>query len=276
MKLLHIQNLLYGRPLLITRAGFNSIHEVVQAKLTGRRIVGMDDTDDMPTNPEDEEQEYDMSIEDGVAWIPIQGPIGRKLSLIERICGACDIDILREQIDLAKTYPDVETICFCVDSPGGSVDGVPDLAEYIAEVNKEKPCIACIEGMCCSAAYYLVAGCSEIIACGKTCYIGSVGTYCYLLDTSRQYQNEGIDPVLVKAGEKKGELMPGMKITADMIERLQKEVDYINGLFLSHVKGHRPNIPDSFLNGQAYYTEEALKANFVDGVISNKSELFPT
>ncbi len=269
-KMLHINHLVYERPLLITRSGFHTIDRLLKKRAEQDPM----DPEDMPEDgmPEDE---YDMEIEEGVAYIHINGPIGKNLDMLSKICGACDIATVKEEIDLALSYPDCEMICFLVNSPGGSVDGVPELAEYIAEISKEKPTVAVVEGMCCSAAYYLVAGVSEgIYAIGKTSYIGSIGVYAYLLDESRAYEKEGLKPVLVKAGENKGQGLPGFPIDQKMIDGLQKEIDYIYGLFRGHVAKCKPKVEDSTCQGDAYYAEEAYDLNLIDGIVSNISELF--
>lgn len=262
---------------MISREGFDTVHAVVQAKLHGEKPSFLSTIfAEPPMEDSDKDGPCDLRLENGVAWIRIEGPIGRKLSLLEKVSGVTDIDDLRENIDIAKTNPDVQAICFEVDSPGGSVSGVPDLAEYIAKVNNEEmPCYALIDEMCCSAAYYLVAGCSEILAVGRTSYCGSIGVYSYVLDSTRQYKEEGLDPILIKAGKNKGELLPGMPIDDEAKARMQKEVDYIYEMFSGHVSKCRPHVTSDSMQGHGYFAEEALKLGLIDGIISNRNELFP-
>lgn len=269
MRLAHIQKELYHRPLLITQDGFQTIHSLVQHKLKGN-VMPMDDM-------EDEEQEYDdVVLRDGVAYINVQGVIGRKLSFIEKACtGACDVEDLRDNIELAASYPDVAHIALVIDSPGGTVAGVPELAQRIKEINDTiKPVTAIVDGLCCSAAYYLAAGCDSILAIGKTSYIGSIGVYTYLLDESQYFAKEGVQPVVIKAGLNKGEGLPGMPITDEIKANLQKEVDYIYNLFTTHVKGNRPNVEDDTMQGRAYYSEEAEKLGLIDGYVNTINEIF--
>lgn len=269
MKLLHITNLLYNRPLFITRDGFNTVNMVVQNKLNNI-ATPLDEINEEEDNP------YIMNIdkEEGIAHLYIQGPIGKKLSFLEKMCGATDIDLLRDEIDFAVTYPEVNTLLFHVDSPGGSVDGVPELAEYIADISKDKQTVALVDGLACSAAYYLISGCNSIIALGKTSYIGSVGVYAYLLDESRKYENAGVTPVLIKSGVKKGEGLPGMPITEEMKAGIQSEVDYLYKNFADFVSKYRPDIDkEKSMNGGSWYAEEALTRGFIDSIISNMKEL---
>lgn len=267
MKLLHIQNLIYNRPLLISRDGFNSIHSVIQNKLLQTNI-----TEDNIIDPEDNEN--NMTIENGIANIYINGPIGKHLSLLERVCGATDIEILREELDLASTYPDVETIVLNINSPGGSCELIPEISAYIAEINKNiKPITTLIDGMCCSAAYWLAAGSTEIISVGKTSTIGSIGCYCFLIDESRAYQDNGLQPILIKSVQDKGALMPGMTITDNQKQDLQGEVDYIHKLFVEHIKKYR-NVDDQYLTGKSYMSEKALEYNLIDGIIDRPDQLF--
>lgn len=278
MKLLHISQELYTKPLLITKPGFLVVHNLLQSKIRGekdksfiRRLMPKlnDDYEDML----DEDSGYTMEIDNGVAYIPIFGVIGKRLSMIEKCCGATDIQDLQEQIDMAVTNDNVQMICFVCDSPGGSASGVPELSEYISMVNStQKKCIAYIEGMCCSACYFLISGVDEIYA-SVSSYVGSVGVYTYLLDESVAYANEGVKPIVIRSGDEKGDLLPGLPIEDSTIKKLQSEVNYINTLFQNHVNRHR-FIDSEYLQGGAYYAEESLKYNFIDSIVNNINDIF--
>lgn len=263
--LIHINNLVYNSPLLITKGGWQTIDKILKQHMTG---------DNMPMEPMDEDQ-YTMQITDNIAELYIQGPIGYHLGLLEKMSGACDINTLMEEIDMANTYPDVNTLIFHINSPGGSVESVPEAADLIAEVAKNKRCIALVDNMACSAAYFLAAGCNEIIAVGKTSNIGSIGCYCYLMDSSMAYQMEGVKPILIKSIDSpyKGEGMPGMPVSDEMKSNLQNEVDYINGLFVDHVKKNRKGINKEAFNGRCFMAAEALSLGLIDDIITSPKDL---
>lgn len=260
-RLLHIINEVYHKPLLISKEGFLTIHNLIQKKLAG--IV----PDDLP-----EEEKFEVENSEGVTVIPVFGPIGKRLGMLEKICGATDVDDLRENLELAASYPDTETIVLLFDSPGGSASGIPELASFIADINKNvKPVVSIVDGMCCSAAYFLAAGSNEIYAT-TTSMVGSIGVYCALYDESRLYENAGVKPVLVSAGENKGQGLPGFPVDENFKASLQKEVDYLYGLFTNHVFAYRTDVAKD-ITADAWFGEEAMSRGLVDAVISHPSEV---
>ena len=59
--------------------------------------------------------------------------------------------------------PGVGSIVLDIDSPGGDVDGVDELASEIYAARKQKKITAVSNCLCASAAYYLVSQASEIV-----------------------------------------------------------------------------------------------------------------
>jgi protease-4 len=171
--------------------------------------------------------------DDGTLTIPIQGVIGRKIGMIGRACGGCDL--LDVERDLAKAnHPAVSRVVLDIDSPGGSVTGVPELASRIKAAADERPVFAFTDGMMCSAAYWLASQADAIYAT-KSADVGSIGVYMALLDTTRAFEMEGIRTELFKAGRMKAMGLPGTSLSDEDREHLQREVDDIYAWFTSDV-----------------------------------------
>src|SRR5690625_78334 len=99
------------RTLLEVAARENLTPEVVEAEL-GRPLQNTDR----------------VTIRDGVATIPVVGPIFRRASLFTRVSGATSIEQLALDFQEALTDPQVRAILLNVDSPGGEVNGVSEFA----------------------------------------------------------------------------------------------------------------------------------------------------
>ena len=124
-----------------------------------------------------------VTMRDGVAVIPITGPIFRHANLFTEISGATSTDVLARDIQTALDNPSVRGIVLDIDSPGGEATGINELAELIHAGRKLKPIKAYGGGTVASAAYWLGAAADELII-DSTALLGSIGVVMSYLDTS--------------------------------------------------------------------------------------------
>jgi signal peptide peptidase SppA len=273
LRLSHIIEQVYFKPWLITSTGWASIDKLIQSKLAtspeliAAEIKALKQAQDDPVLYGEDGDEYEAlpyERSNGIATIHINGVIGRRLSWVEKACTDCTDTIdVTDSLRLAYSDAKVGEIRLHIDSPGGTVTGIPELAEYIAHLSRgPKRIHAFTEGMCCSAAYWLAAGCSTVSA-SRSADIGSIGVYQAWFDQSRQFANEGIAAEIVKAGKWKAEGYPGTSISDDYRKMLQSEVDAIYGWFTSFVKKYRPRVSDETRQGQSFMGEEALSRGLI-------------
>ena len=104
--------------------------EAAQATLGANIIEGAE------AEPQDEMDEYTFSEAGGVAIIPVHGVIGHKVGAVAKMLGAVDALDVMAAIELAADDDEVDTIILDIDSPGGTVAGVPELAETIESESK--------------------------------------------------------------------------------------------------------------------------------------------
>lgn len=112
------------------------------------------------------------SIRDGVALIPIEGPMFKRASFFQAISGATDYTSIAQDLTTALDDPNVRAVMLQIDSPGGEVGGLSDLVAMIRSANK--PVHAHIDGQGASAAYWLASAADHVTA-SSTAVIGSVG-----------------------------------------------------------------------------------------------------
>jgi ClpP class serine protease len=79
---------------------------------------------------------------DGIAIIHIHGPLGKMLTDWELMFGMTDYDDIATQLAEADANPNVTAILLHIDSPGGTITGLPELAAKMRAV--EKPLVAYI------------------------------------------------------------------------------------------------------------------------------------
>ena len=75
------------------------------------------------------------TVQDGVAILPIEGVISKRMNLFSRISGGVSTQLLQRDISLAENDPEqTKGIILLIDSPGGSVDGTQAAAQAIRAV----------------------------------------------------------------------------------------------------------------------------------------------
>lgn len=240
-----------------------SMHQTISAILARHYAGDGLELDDLFEAPD-----ADMTIVDGVATIPVKGVISKDISKMERMSGAVDVRDVSALLDAAANDPTVSAVVLDVDSPGGTVQGVPELAARVAEVNKSKPIIAYTDGLMASAAYWISAGASAIYA-SESATIGSIGVYLALMDSSRAHELHGYKVELIKSegSPLKAAGMPGTSLSDEQRADLQASVDYLYGQFSGFVKANRKT-PDESMRGQTFFGSQSIGAGLVDSVSS--------
>lgn len=255
----HILQKVFSEPWVIRPERHFAIQQLLHSKLQGG------DTD------EDlfEAFEPEMSVEGKTAIIPVHGVIGKHLSLIERICGGCDIDDLNVMFDSAQEDEDITRIVMDYRTPGGTVTGIPELARKIA--NSRKEVLAFTDADCCSGGYWLASQAKGFYAT-ESADVGSVGVYLAILDLSRQMANDGINMQTVSAGKYKLTGAYWKPLSDDERQMLQRQVDGIKAKFDAAVTRNREVMPDG-LNAAVYDGEEAVRLGLVDGLVDDISDV---
>ncbi len=142
--------------------------------------------------------------------------------------------LLARRINVLAADPEIGQIILNIDSPGGTVTGVPEAADAIFAARKVKPVIAIVNPLAASAAYWLASQATEIIAV-PSAEVGSIGVWMLHMDHSGMFNEIGINPTFIFAGEFKIEGNPFEPLSEAAAENLQGEVDQINRDFIKAV-----------------------------------------
>ncbi|WP_414660225.1 S49 family peptidase [Horticoccus sp. 23ND18S-11] len=212
-----------------------------------------------------------MSIADGVAEIPINGPLLRAPGILERVLlGATDTGAVSAKVSQAMLSPEVRSILLTIDSPGGAITGIPELAAQVRDAAKKKPVVAFTDGMMGSAAYWIGSQASTIVA-STSANVGSIGVFFPWKDSSKAGEAAGIKTGVVKntGGTYKGMGYPGTSYTEEQMAHLQARADELFAMFSRDVKSGRKRIQPEAMRGQAFFGESARAAGLVDRVSSH-------
>ncbi|MGF6591091.1 S49 family peptidase [Pseudomonas sp. 2835] len=120
------------------------------------------------------EETRSVSLRNGVAVVPVIGPIFRYANLFTEISGATSTQVLATDIQRALDDPKVKAIVLNIDSPGGVASGINELAEMIFAGRSRKRIVAYIGGTGASAGYWIASAASEIVI-DEASLAGSIG-----------------------------------------------------------------------------------------------------
>lgn len=115
-----------------------------------------------------------VTVRNGVAIVPVTGPIFRYANLFTEISGATSTQVLATDIQRALDDPAVRSIVLNIDSPGGVASGINELAELVYEGRKRKRIVTYAGGYLASAAYWIGSAAEEIVI-DETAMAGSIG-----------------------------------------------------------------------------------------------------
>lgn len=184
-----------------------------------------------------------------VAVVEIHGVIDKRISAFEMECyGGCDLADIDSALSIVANDPTIETVVLDINSPGGSVVGVPETSARIAALTQNKEVHAFVDVMACSAGYWLASQADRITA-NPSAIVGSIGVYMAILDASRMMEDEGLRIQMIKAGKFKDTGSSHRPLTEEETQQLQAGVDAIHEDFKAACVANR-QIDEQAMEGQ--------------------------
>ena len=206
--------------------------------------------------------------ESGVAVIHVDGIMVKRADAFGR-GGVTGSDEARMAVEAAVRDTSIKGILLRLYSPGGSVEGLGELADAVFEARRMKSVIAQVDGMAASAAYFVGSQADAVYANHATDIVGSIGTIMYTYDVSKMFEAEGIEPVVISTGVHKGAGIFGTKITDEQRAEWQKLVDFYGAAFVKAVRRGRNMKMDDVLalaDGRVWPASEAVSLGLIDGI----------
>lgn len=261
-KFSNILNAVYCEPWIIRPAMHDVICQIVDDHISGlaHNADGRASVFDALTKDEDEKI---YEIVDNVGIINIHGVIEKGVGALQKTSGMTDVDDISDALDDLE-QDNVDGILLNIDSPGGTVSGVPELATKIKAMSAKMPIVSFTDSLMASAGYWLGSQAWAIIA-SPSSVVGSIGVYNAILDQSKAYENAGVKQTVIKAGKFKGIGIPGTTLTDEQIKYMQERVDYLYDQFkLSVVSGRKRRIDDDVMQGQDFFGSQAVENGLID------------
>ncbi|MFM1907374.1 MAG: hypothetical protein RLZZ591_1051 [Pseudomonadota bacterium] len=207
----------------------------------------------------------------GIAVLPLYGVVTQRGNMVDDISGPGSTSTQKFTSALRQVLADntVGQILIDIDSPGGSVYGVAELAAEIVKARAQKPVVAVANSLAASAAYWI--GCSAgefyVTPGGE---VGSIGVWQAHFDYSKALEEEGVKPTLISAGKFKVEGNPYVPLDPEAQAFMQSRVDdYYNAFIEAVAKGRGVSVADvqgGMGEGRVLGADAALAAKMVDGI----------
>lgn len=205
-------------------------------------------------------------VVDGVAVLPVTGPIFPRANMMTEMSGATSISMLQNDYRVALANPDVGAILLLVDSPGGAVSGINSFADTVAAGAKQKRTVAHVTGTAASAAYWIASAASEITA-ERTGIVGSIGVVVGMAKQVEPDRDGYLDIEIVSSNATNKRPDPTAE---DGLAEIRGTLDAIERQFIADVaRGRKVSVDKviaDFGTGGVKVGSEARSAGMVDKV----------
>lgn len=206
------------------------------------------------------------------AVIPLTGPLAPRPSFFLEWVGGTSTESFLRDVRNAMSNPDVTSVLFYVDSPGGMALGNEEVAQAIRGMRGTKPMAAFVKGYCASAALYIAAAADKVYATPSS-IIGSVGAIIVHTEYSQMRKNDGItDKVYTNsASPLKGRMNPYAPMSAEHEAATKSYIDKFGEQFIAAMAVNRGVTRDvvisQFGKGDVYMADEAKQRGMIDKMV---------
>ncbi|ARK56300.1 peptidase S49 [Burkholderia pseudomallei] len=206
-----------------------------------------------------------------IAVLPFYGISAQRTSPMEEVSGTGLMSIQRytQAFRAALADDSIGGILMDVDSPGGSVYGVMELANEIYQARSQKPIYAIANSVAASAAYWIASSASEFFVTpgGEA---GSIGVFAAHQNLAKALEKEGVETTLISAGKYKTEGNPFGPLSDEARAAMKTRIDAYYGAFTRGIAKNRgvdvASVRDGMGEGRVLSASAAKAENMVDGI----------
>lgn len=184
---------------------------------------------------------------------PAVGLIHLEMDIFSAGIDLDSVDLVMDQIEIARQDPSIKAVVFVLDSPGGEVVATQTLYLELQDLRREMPVVGLINGIAASGGYYIAMATDPIYA-KPSSTIGNVGVWGFVPSEI------GVNEVILASGP--------FKLTASNRDEFLREIEGIKQEFIGTVtsqRGDRLTISVSDLSqGLAYSGRIAKELGLVD------------
>jgi signal peptide peptidase SppA len=215
--------------------------------------------------------------------LKLHGTIMPRSGMMSQMSGGASLEQFQKAFGVAAQDETAQAIVLDVDSPGGSVEFVPETAEMVYRARRAgRPIVAVSNTTMASAAYFIASAADEIVVTPSG-MIGSIGVYTMHDDLSEALKARGISRSLIKEGPRKAEGAIGaldeaarahiQAFCADAYDLFVKAVAKHRGVPVATVRADPEKSETHMGGGRAYAAREGVRLGLADRVATLEETL---
>ncbi len=213
------------------------------------------------------ENTREVTVRDRIATIPVAGPMFRYADFFTEVSGAVTYEQLATDFSIALRNGSVDAIILAIDSPGGELSGISELAQLVKAGRGVKPIIALASDMAASAGYWLASAADEIVTT-DTGILGSIGVRASFVDTRARDQATGRTRIeIVSSQSPRKSVDP---TTEEGRAQILTTLDALADVFIDTVAENRgvtrEHVLEHFGQGDVLVGEGAVEAGLADRI----------
>jgi len=178
------------------------------------------------------------TVHDGVAVIPVMGPMIPRANMFQAISGATSYTMIRNDLEAARDDSSVVSAVLNFDTPGGPVNQLFGLADDIRRFSAIKPIASWTDGYMTSAGQLLGAATGESYIGSDTTELGSIGVLGRHRDISKAEEMRGEKTTILYSGRYKAVGHPFAPLSSEDQAHLQGRLDYLYTAFVNAMGGY--------------------------------------
>lgn len=272
LKYPHILQAVMSAPWAILPMKLAIIRDLLAFRATGGKLSAEEIAGRMAANQRGLEAAKDSTATragGAVAVLPLIGTIIPRADIFTEMSGGVSVQRFTANFRQALNNPDVASIVIDVDSPGGQVSGVDELASEIFNARGQKQITAVANTLAASAAYWIATAADELVV-SPSGEVGSIGVFAMHEDISKMLEMEGVAVNLISAGKYKVEGNPFEPLTEEARTSVQSRVDEYYEMFVSAVARNRgvkrTDVRNGFGEGRTVGAKQAVALGMADRV----------
>jgi ClpP class serine protease len=204
-----------------------------------------------------------VTVRDGVATIPVLGPIFRYADFFTMISGGVTVETLAQDLTAALDDPAVRSIVLHIDSPGGEVNGMHELADMVYAARDTKPITAYVGYLGASGGYWLASAAGRVVV-DATAMLGSIGVVSVVRDPTK-IASKDLEFVSSQSPHKRSDPTTDAGRAA-----IQARIDALAEVFIADVARNRgtsvATVAESFGQGRLLVGAAAVAAGMADAL----------
>lgn len=198
-----------------------------------------------------------------VGVIPINGPITK----YNGDCGEPGAIQRNTWLNEMERRANIGSVILLSDTPGGESRAANTFTQTL--IKYSKPTLTYVDGINASLGMWYSSATDETYLSSETDMMGSIGTYCTLLDFSKYLEAQGIKMIEIYAPQSTDKNKDYRDALNGDTSAIEKELKVLTNSFINSVKNNRPKAAasiDQWSTGKMFYAPEAVKVGLADGI----------